>query len=150
MIPGHGRIGRNITYMVREGATEITSSCKVATDFPAGKTVRIDLGGTGRPVVGKLAPPEGSAGKARWNFAMVDMMSASAETEPDSPFCRASIDRDGSFRIDDVPAGDYLLSVRFHENDAGHLFGHRVHVPPVVGDREARPVDLGVLRLEKP
>src|SRR5262249_17539587 len=51
VIPGTGRIGRNITFMVNEGATEVTSSCKIAASFPSGKTVHIDLGGTGRPVV---------------------------------------------------------------------------------------------------
>ena len=71
VIPGTGRIGRDITFMVDEGATEVTSSCMIAADFPAGKTVHIDLGGTGRPVVGKLQPPEGFTGKVRWNFAMV-------------------------------------------------------------------------------
>ena len=54
VIPGRGRIGRNITYMVDDGALEVTSSCKIAASFPPGETVHIDLGGTGRAVVGKL------------------------------------------------------------------------------------------------
>ena len=49
--------------MVDDGATEVTSSCMIAADFPAGKTAHIDLGGTGRAVVGKLRPPEGFVGK---------------------------------------------------------------------------------------
>ena len=62
VIPGRGRIGRGITFMVDDGATEVTSSCMIAADFPAGKTTHIDLGGTGRAVIGRLRPPEG-AGK---------------------------------------------------------------------------------------
>src|SRR5262249_46634944 len=49
VIPGTGRIGREMTFMVNEGATEVTSSHKIGMDFPSGKSVHIDLGGTGRP-----------------------------------------------------------------------------------------------------
>ena len=90
---------------VNDGAADVTSSCMIAANFPAGKTVHIDLGGTGRPVVGKLRPPEGFQGKVRWNFALVTAMSDQAETRATSPSLTATIDRDGRFRMDDVPAG---------------------------------------------
>ena len=64
VIPGSGWIGRRLMLTVNDGAAEVTSSCMIAADFPAGKTARIDLGGTGRAVVGKLQPPEGF-GRAR-------------------------------------------------------------------------------------
>ena len=150
VIPGHGRIGRRIMLTVDDGAKDVTSSRMIAADLPAGKMVHLELGGTGRPVVGKLQPPEGFAGKVRWNFAMISVISAEAETRPDLPNFWATVDRDGSFRIDDVPAGGYLLTVRFDRDAAGHLFDHRFEVPPVGGDREGRPVDLGTLRLVKP
>ncbi len=75
VIPGTGRIGRRIMLMADEGATEVTSSCRIAANFPAGKTVHIDLGGTGRAVVGKLQPPEGFPGEVRWNFALIQAQS---------------------------------------------------------------------------
>ena len=105
---------------VDDGATEVTSSCMIAANFPAGETVHIDLGGTGRPVVGKLQPPAGFTGKVRWNFALV----TASPTQPeraDGPYLTATVDRDGKFRIDDVPAGHYSLSVRFDRDDAGRL-----------------------------
>ena len=61
----------------------------------------------------------------------------------------AAVGRDGTFRIDDVPEGDYLLSVFFLRIQAGFSHNHRFHVPPRAGP-EARPVDLGTLTLEKP
>ena len=71
VFPGTGRIGRRILLMVDEGATEVTSSQRVSAEFIAGETTRLDLGGTGRPIIGKLAPPAEYSGKVLWNFALV-------------------------------------------------------------------------------
>ena len=152
VIPGGGQIGRRIIFTVNDGADDVTSSCMIAAEFPAGKTVHIDLGGTGRPVVGKLRPPDGFQGKVHWNFASVTAMpdEAEAETRATNPSLMASVDRDGRFRMDDVPVGNYSLSVRFERDGAGHLWNHRVHVPPTEGASSAQPVDLGTLTLEKP
>lgn len=144
VIPGTGRIGRDIIFMANEGATEVTSSHEIGAEFPAGKTVHIDLGGTGRPVVGRLLPPEGFTGKVRWNFASVDISSRGAGD------FTATVDRDGRFRIDDVPAGLYSLSVGFMREGVGRLRNHRFEVPAVEGDSVEHPLDLGTLKLEKP
>ena len=61
----------------------------------------------------------------------------------------AVTDRDGAFSFTAVPVGDYLLTVRFNRNGAGHLFDHRFKVPPPTGDADGA-VDLGTLKLEKP
>jgi beta-lactamase regulating signal transducer with metallopeptidase domain len=68
---------------------------------------------------------------------------------------------DGSFRIDDVPAGEYRLAIRVNGESAVHValttrsefgpFSHIIRiftVPPVPGGRSEEPVDLGALRLE--
>ena len=86
--------------------------------------MHIDLGGIGRPVVGRLQPPEGFTGKVRWNFADITVVAAAR-----GPYYTATVDREGKFRIDDVPAGEYLLSVRFMREDVGHLSDHRFRVP---------------------
>ncbi len=69
----------------------------------------------------------------------------------DSPSLTASIARDGSFRIDDAPPGDYLLKVTFRERKhaAGSLNDVHFTVPPVKNGYSAEPVDLGTLTLEK-
>ena len=123
VIPGRGFIGRNILLTVDDGAAEVASACTIPADFPAGKTVHIDLGGTGRPVVGKLQPPEGFTGKVRWNFAGIQVEPVRAEPRRAAPASHVTVDRDGSFRIDDVPAGDYSLTVRFDRDDAGPTAG---------------------------
>jgi beta-lactamase regulating signal transducer with metallopeptidase domain/uncharacterized GH25 family protein len=150
VIPGRGRIGRRLMLTVRDGAADVTSSCMIAVDFPAGKTIHIDLGGTGRAVVGNLQPPEGFHDKVRWNFAEVTAEFDNREMRETGPYLTATVGRDGKFHFDDVPAGDYSLSVRFDRDGAGHLLNHRFTVPPTKEGESAQPVDLGMLTLQKP
>jgi hypothetical protein len=150
VIPGTGRIGRRITFMVNEGATEVTSAYMVPAEFPAGKTVHIDFGGTGRAVVGRLRPSERFLGEVRWNFAEITLQSVATDPHSISPYFTATVDRDGRFRIDDVPPGEYSLQVDFMRDNAGHLRNCRFTVPPIDGASGSQPVDLPVLTLEKP
>jgi hypothetical protein len=149
VIPGTGSIGRQITMIVDQGATEVTSSCMTPVEFPAGKTLHIDLGGTGRPVVGKLQAPEGFTGKVRWNFAHVDARATGGGAQDAVPYLTATVARDGSFRMDDVPAGDYMLNAMFMQDDVGALFNHGFKVEAAAGESAVKPVDLGPLRLQK-
>lgn len=72
------------------------------------------------------------------------------KTRDESPSFSASVDRNGKFHIDDMPAGDYELSVRFNEHSAGIVSRYAFTVPPMEGDRSDEPLDLGEIRLEKP
>ncbi len=148
VIPGKGWIGRRLSLTADDGATEVTSAASVPAEFPAGKTFQIDLGGTGRAVVGKLRPPDGFKEKVRWNFALITVRCSTTSPDGASYQFTATVDRDGSFRIDDVPAGDHALSVDFFRADraVGRLLEHIFHVPPAKDDK---PVDLGTLTLEK-
>lgn len=69
VFPGTGRIGRNITFMGNEGATEATSSNRIPAKFISGETTKLDLGGTGRPIVGQLIPPDGYSKRVDWKQA---------------------------------------------------------------------------------
>jgi hypothetical protein len=192
VFPGEGWIGRRILLMASDGATEATSSTGVPARFVSGETTKLDLGGTGRPVTGRLAPPADFREKALWNFALVSTqvdftqpksppVPADVQNNPErrnawwkewkatdegkawqaayethdkllaaSPHFTASVDRDGSFRIDDMPPGKYVLSVRFSRHEAGHLSGYRFSVPEAGSAEARRPIDLGVLTLERP
>jgi hypothetical protein len=68
---------------------------------------------------------------------------------------------DGSFRIDDVPPGDYRLAIRVNGESTFHValmrrrdsgpFLHTLRiftVPPVPGGRSEEPLVLGTLRLQ--
>jgi beta-lactamase regulating signal transducer with metallopeptidase domain/uncharacterized GH25 family protein len=190
VFPGKGRVGRRIPLMAVDGATEVTSSQRVLTEFIAGKTTQLELGGKGRKVIGKLAPPADYSGRVLWNFALVKVEAdlerppsptppADVRDDPDrrqawwdawiatdegkrmlityeaydkrrseSPFITASVDRDGSFHIDDMLSGDYVLKVRFSKTAPGSLSGYRFSVPPMNDHPVAEPLELGTLTLE--
>jgi protocatechuate 3,4-dioxygenase beta subunit len=69
------------------------------------------------------------------------------KAERNAPRFRASVDVDGSFRIDDVPAGDYTLSFSGrggqHPQAVAGLVRHDFEVPEATGD-----LNLGPLLLE--
>jgi beta-lactamase regulating signal transducer with metallopeptidase domain len=67
------------------------------------------------------------------------------------PRISCSVGRDGRFRIDDVPPGDYVLSVRSDRQPTpGVIDGYRVSVPaPNEGEVE-EAIDLGSLQLRQP
>ena len=66
-----------------------------------------------------------------------------------SPSFFATVAGDGSFHIDDMPAGSYVLRVYFVEHSAGRLSNYRFTVPPIDGNRSSEPLDLGELTLER-
>ena len=147
VIPGKGWIGRRLLLTVDDGATDVTSAASIPAEFSAGKTTHMDLGGTGRAVIGKLRPPDGFTEKIRWNFALITVRCSTMSPDGASYQFTATVDRDGSFRIDDAPAGDHVLSVDFfHGVRALGLLHHAFNVPPAKDDK---PFDLGTLALEK-
>ncbi|HEY1599833.1 MAG TPA: carboxypeptidase regulatory-like domain-containing protein [Pirellulales bacterium] len=166
VFPGDCHLGRRIMLMVKEGATEVTSSQMVAAQLTAGETTHLDLGGTGRPVIGRLIPPAGYDKKVLWSFAFITVESQLPPLPPNPspadkafyhsleasrPYYQASVDPDGNFRIDDMVAANYELDVRF---DWGHKVGRivdfRFAVPELKDDEDPqKPIDLGNLRLDE-
>ncbi len=135
---------------VNDGAVEVTSSRMMTLNLLAGETTQIDLGGTGRAVVGRLEAPADVEGQVNWNFALIDVRPDLPKSiSDDSLRFTVTVDRNGAFRIDDMPEGFYLLNVRFSRDVAGHLPGYRFVVPAQEENGPNRPINLGVLNLEK-
>src|SRR5262249_9741773 len=144
VIPGKGSLGRRLSLTVDTGATEVTSAPTIQAEFLPGTTNRLTLGGTGRAIVGKLRPKAGFKDKVRWNFALVTVRSTANEPSRSSRQFTATVDKDGSFRIDDVPPGDYALSADFFQGPRdGRLPDHNFTVPPPAVDLSEKPLDLG-------
>jgi hypothetical protein len=124
-----------------------TSSKSVPARFFAGKTTRVDLGRSGRPVIGQLRSPPGARGPFDRTRVIVDP----AEPRDDVRQIVATLDGDGNFCLDDVPVGKYRLVVMTVQGqDAAIVLIRHFNVPAVNEKLSQRPVDLGVLTLNPP
>ncbi len=81
VIPGKARIGQVVKFNVTQRSHTNTGTHQRPIDLPPGKTIHVELGGTGRPVVAKLFPPTGLDVEVDWNFAYANVQ----PTLPDPP-----------------------------------------------------------------
>jgi hypothetical protein len=149
VVAGNGWIGRRMMLTVENGATEVTSSIMYPANFKPGQAARHDLGGNGISVMGRLQAPETFKDPILWNFALVTArMDVPPPLRNSAPSITASLDRNGSFRIDDMPAGDYRLDVRFNRGAPGRLADQRFTVPASNPGQTGQLIDLGTLELQ--
>jgi hypothetical protein len=153
VFPGTGRIGRSFVFNPRNDSLAMTSRSWLPATFLAGKTATIDLGTTGRPVIGQLRRAPNTKDQIPWSRALVGVRPdvAGVHSNPHLHHFTATVDRDGNFAIDDVPVGNYLLDVRITNEDRVDIALKSLHVSvPAVNEKlSQRPVDLGVLTLER-
>ena len=134
-------------------------------DVAPGQAVEVRIGGKGRPVVGRVAlqAPPGVARRLAAEPPGDDREAARLQPAPGTPrpgdphaYDRfaASLDKDGRFRIEDVPPGRYELTVTIDAPPSAERPGPtqelgQVKVPVDVpeGDADA-PVDLGEIPAE--
>jgi beta-lactamase regulating signal transducer with metallopeptidase domain len=177
----------------------------VPVELLPGQTVHKDLGGTGRPVIGRVVPPGGS-------YAGLDLSGNGIQAKrllPDIPWpaeakqmpefdprlseadrrsnwwhqretwqdqwlaseagrayrgdrtllVGTGLKSDGSFRVEDVPPGEYRFFgpifprgkiVRHEERDQVGRLDFEFTVPAMPGGRSDQPLDLGRLPLDDP
>lgn len=156
-------------------------STRMSQPIPAfrvepGQAAKLVLGGTGRPVVGRLALPDGVKAIARRRVG--GRLSSRVETAGDPEIRTAEGRRrrqeeqsnlsryfyftpqpDGTFRMEDVPPGDYEIGAWCHE-EIGEGQGYESHtvgklqrtirVPEIPGGKDSseEPFDIGALTLE--
>ncbi len=78
-VPGKARIYRTVRYAVRDSGYSATYSHGIRVDLQPGKTAKVELGGTGRPIEGRAVLPPGEDESIDWNFAIGRLSLKSAE-----------------------------------------------------------------------
>jgi hypothetical protein len=156
-------------------------SQRKSVNINSGETTQVVLGGTGRAVVGKAVAPS-VAGTVDWhrvsvglhtkldlgawpqreNFASAQEFIAAEESFSKAAHAQqrfgALCESDGSFRISDVPAGNYELEIKVRDSKLNSATPHdRSDPTPVVAslvrgvvvpdDQFGEPLDLGALEL---
>ncbi len=165
-VPGTYSVSRLIEWQDRSIQSGGGSPSAVL-DVAPGATVKLTLGGTGRPVVGKAALPAELVGRDDWLYDFSYLVRKPPSRAPGAAARQDSVrhaensftfktERDGSFRIDDVEAGTYdlLITVSKRPTDQGGrgdtvLASTRreVIVPAIPGGRSDEPLDLGAIIL---
>ena len=195
--------GRFRFERVMPGEVSVAKSVKIndrmtgsshATNVTArpGQTIEVTIGGTGRPVIGRVdipadlktnswtigdaslrtsvKPPKMDIPAAVQKMTMEERMAwyekwkqspegkAFAEEQrkyqEQSKYYAVRVEGDGSFRVDDVPAGAYTLNITLADMPragAGPLgeelatINHQFTMPPVAGAVSEEPFDLATL-----
>ena len=134
----------------------------------AGDTIRLTLGGVGRPVIGRFVLPEGDDREVDdWNFGhkMLQLQLPGDDVDipgiprPRKPWYSFRIQKDGTFRVEDLPEGEFELQVHVYKPrtadgrwDRGDLIGshhQQFKIDAMPGGRSDEPFDLGDLELSK-
>ena len=160
-----------------------TPSNPVFVEVGTGQTLHVQVGGNGRPVTGRLHVPQGfsladlvahesrlssrrreprlpddypdySDGQQRaWYDRFYKTPEGKACYQGERQYA-VDLHDDGSFRVEDVPAGNYRFELHFrgrHQQDEGGLFAAAhatVAVPTIPGGRSDEPLDMGAVKLE--
>ncbi len=154
--PGKYRVSRLLRFVqsTGEGQSEtVVPTHGLRAEVTAGDTTRVTVGEAGATVVGRLQPGRGLDGRrlayTAGDFRFLTLKEPRTDGFPGRVFV-LSIQEDGTFRCEDLPAGEYGLLVTAKAWD-GRLDGpdiaratRTVRVP---ADRE-KPVDLGAVQLE--
>jgi hypothetical protein len=170
LVPGAVRVGREVLLAeFPDGAITSSSTHTVAVEIKPGETARVEIGGKGRAIFGRLKTPDGEKRKVDWTWGfhaleaqprkpgVISRILGSAP--PPKPMTRYPfrVKSDGSFRIEDVPAGEYILKLSVREPpqpgemDTGREIGglqKEVVVPQMPGGRSDQPLDLGTIEVE--
>jgi RNA polymerase sigma factor (sigma-70 family) len=179
--PGRTIICRRVDHPDKQGWT---FSHPLYLDVKPGETVQLQLGGMGRPVVGRLTMPVGvtldhlnlgqgaltsprrdlpvpadyleldSEQRSTWWEAFSRTPVGRVELENRERYYAVDLRPDGTFRIEDVPAGRYVLKLPFEGLSRGTREGRQafahcdVVVPEIPGGRSDLPLDIGAIPLE--
>lgn len=171
VVPGKGTVGRE----ERIAGTEMSRSAStVRFNAKPGETLTIDIGGTGRPVVGKVIPPQGST--VKWRYSMMSTLQTKDTFKPTVPnypegfkdwpleqrrawtekynntpeakarhaarmaevekfkYYSMNIQPNGSFRVEDVDPGTYVVRIDAFDAAAGEPM--RMNSPDARGTAE--------------
>ena len=177
VIPGPASVSRSIQISPHQ----FGFGAWVSVNVDPGKTAQVNVGGTGRPVVGRAVKPPGQEIAIDWSngqflfrlqpppineppnmtreqrAAWYKTWATTAEGKAylawqENPRIHGfAVARDGSFRIDDVAAGTYNLSLQLYDGQRRRAIAtikRTVVVPAIPGGRSDEPLDLGELELK--
>ena len=152
VMPGAGSVMRIVSIQENQQMWMEVPSAATPVEVKPGETVKVSIGGTGRPVVGQVKPDHEPDTPIEWTRnSPIEIGNRSRAGEPTARYV-APLEATGHFTIPDVPAGDYQLRLSVEGPKNGNASGERigwiekdVTVPEIAGGRSDEPFDLGVV-----
>jgi peroxiredoxin len=129
-------------------------------EVKSGQTARVQLGTKGRPVLGRIVIHGTPATPIDWTKNQPVVIQIPLQEVKDSLDWRqfgSHIDKDGRFRVEDVPPGKYLLEITVNSDSYPQVRGAEaeigivrmtITVPEAPAARPADPLDLGTITAE--
>jgi beta-lactamase regulating signal transducer with metallopeptidase domain len=164
VVPGPGTVARVVGKMYTGGLIESLPCWQESVTIKPGGTVDVTIGGEGRPLVGRVALDGTPELPVDWTQSESIMLGIAPPVRPgqrrrgmirfSSILYASTIDKDGKFRIEDVPAGKYELELTVNGardprfSGPGKEIAHLripVVVPEIPGGRSNEPLDLGTI-----
>ena len=167
VMPGEVTIAREILIKQMPSSQTWGQSQTTRVEVSPATAARVDVGGTGRPVIGKVTAPSRLAGPIDWTFSTNNLVPKVSPTQAGrfrsglekAPHLASGghtvkLEADGSFRVEDVHAGAYIFLITVNEPPRDPFragLGQEVLataqlevvVPPMPGGRSDKPLDLG-------
>jgi hypothetical protein len=152
VLSGSGRVSCCLPQGPGLQAANFKSTQSIETNFPVGETVHLDFGRHCRTVVGTLRAPPDLKMRPQWRLASVELQCENPSGDRQTREFKGPPEKDGSFRIDNVPPGRWALSIDYinycRENQWRLYLLHRFSVLERVDEPTPEPLDLRVLTLE--
>jgi hypothetical protein len=157
--PGDLQVSRTISGPVGPGTTMSMPTHTTLAHVVPGQTAQVTIGGTGRPVIGRIELPTGAKISDNWTYDRCSIYTdlSQGNRAPtqinDYPFL---VQKDGSFRIEDAAAGTYTLDIKLRATGSDRnlnrtemraSLSHNFTLPPIPTGRSDAPLDLGKIYL---
>ncbi len=149
VVPGRGTAWRVIP-VIADRPTNPGRGWPEAVEVKPGETARVQVGGKGRTIVGRVVLD----GKPETPVDWTQNVPPEIQDSPLTRLAYANLDKDGGFRVDDLPPGRYRLQMRVSRDfnpqapgatpDRGWL-QKELDVPEAPAGRSGEPLDLGAV-----
>jgi beta-lactamase regulating signal transducer with metallopeptidase domain/thiol-disulfide isomerase/thioredoxin len=151
LVPRNAMVMKTLEQPIGRGTTVYSErSARVA--LAPGKSAQVELGGSGSAITGRFSVAGQPPARHQWSLnEAVTLSTTTDEKDADSrKYFSCLIDRDGRFRVEDIPPGRYDLRVNLTAVPDPNTCGHgetlgRIAKEVEVTGREAT-IDLGVIQ----
>ncbi len=159
VVPVAGTVWRTVQNAGASGGFPVWG-WQEPVEVKPGQTTRVQLGGKGRPVLGRIVvdgTPETPVDWTKNQPVVLQVPLEEVKVQLDFRCFGSHIDKDGRFRIEDVPPGKYALEITVNSDTYPQVRGaeamiglekRTVIVPEAKDTRTDEPVDLGTITVE--